>query len=124
MKTISISKRVPVFNTYRAVRVRSLFNVTATAGATFTAECALPLDEANWQIGLIVGPSGSGKSSLGKAGWGPAGLSRGLCLEPAPADHRGHRTGAAVQRRGRGAVGRGPRVGAGVAAAVRRALDG
>ena len=78
MKTLSISKKVPVFAGYRSARVRSLFNVTAAAGSEFKAQCALPLDEAGWQIGLIVGPSGSGKSSLGAAAWSGRALHRGF----------------------------------------------
>jgi ABC-type glutathione transport system ATPase component len=78
MTTITITKRVPVFQGYRAARVRSLFNVTAAAGATFNATCELPLDEDTWQVGLVVGPSGSGKSSIGAAAWGGRGIHRGF----------------------------------------------
>jgi ABC-type lipoprotein export system ATPase subunit len=69
MKTLSVCLRSPISRSYRAARVRSLFNVTAEAGATFRATCELPLDEADWRVGLIVGPSGSGKSSIGRAAW-------------------------------------------------------
>ncbi|MCX7010569.1 MAG: ABC transporter ATP-binding protein [Kiritimatiellaeota bacterium] len=78
MNTITISKSVPVFPGYRSARVRSLFNVTAGQGSTFTARCELPLDEDNWQIGLVVGPSGSGKSSIGNECWGGRALHRGF----------------------------------------------
>lgn len=56
------------FNSYRAARVKSLFNVES--GANFTITANLPIDDKEWRIGLIVGPSGSGKSSLGKQIWG------------------------------------------------------
>lgn len=52
------------FNSYRAARVKSLFN--AESGANFDLVADLPIDDADWQIGLIAGPSGSGKTSLGK----------------------------------------------------------
>lgn len=52
------------FNSYRAARVKSLFN--AESGANFHLSADLPIDDADWRIGLIVGPSGSGKTSLGK----------------------------------------------------------
>lgn len=48
---------------YRAARVKSLFNVES--GAEFRLRAELPLEGVEWKIGVIVGPSGSGKSSLG-----------------------------------------------------------
>lgn len=52
------------FNSYRAARVKSLFN--AESGANFDLVADLPIDDADWKIGLVVGPSGSGKTSLGR----------------------------------------------------------
>lgn len=52
------------FNTYRAARVKSLFN--ADRGDTFTLNADISVEDIDWQIGLIVGPSGSGKTSIGK----------------------------------------------------------
>lgn len=60
------------FNSYRAARVKSLFNVET--GANFSLEAELDIEGAPWQIGVIVGPSGSGKSSLGRALWGAQAL--------------------------------------------------
>lgn len=58
------------FDSYRAARVKSLFNVET--GANFELSAELPIEAlGDWKIGLIVGPSGSGKSSLGNALWGP-----------------------------------------------------
>jgi GNAT superfamily N-acetyltransferase len=58
-----ITKRCENFTSYRAERVKSLFN--AERGDTFTIEADLPLDDFDWQIGLIVGASGTGKTTLG-----------------------------------------------------------
>lgn len=69
MTRILVEQSCPVSNSYRAARVRSMFNATAEAGSTFRAEAELPLDEPGWQVGLIVGPSGSGKSSIGRRCW-------------------------------------------------------
>ncbi|GAA5482072.1 ABC transporter ATP-binding protein [Haloferula sargassicola] len=52
------------FCSYRAQRVKSLFN--CEDGHRFTANFELPIDGSDWSIGLVVGPSGSGKSSLGR----------------------------------------------------------
>ncbi len=52
------------YNTYRAARVKSLFN--AERGDTFTLTADVPVEGNDWQIGLIVGPSGTGKTSIGR----------------------------------------------------------
>lgn len=56
------------FNSYRAARVKSLFN--AESGANFDLIAELPIDDADWKIGLVVGPSGSGKTSMGREMFG------------------------------------------------------
>jgi ABC-type glutathione transport system ATPase component len=53
------------FDSYRAARVKSLFNVES--GADFALDAELPIDDGEWRIGVVVGPSGSGKSSIGAA---------------------------------------------------------
>jgi ABC-type glutathione transport system ATPase component len=52
------------FTSYRAARVKSLFN--AESGANFDLVADIPIDDNDWRIGLIVGPSGSGKTSMGR----------------------------------------------------------
>ena len=84
MKTISVKLICPASRTYRAARVRSMFNVTAKAGRTFTARCDLPVDETAWQIGLVIGPSGSGKSSIGNAVWEGKAYHRAFRWSPGP----------------------------------------
>ena len=56
------------FDSYRAARVKSLFN--AESGANFDMVADLPVDDAGWSLGVIVGPSGSGKTSMGRQFWG------------------------------------------------------
>ena len=63
---IAVHYRPPEPNTYRAARVRSLFNVDSAAVAI---EAELPLEERDWTLGVVVGPSGSGKSTIGGAIW-------------------------------------------------------
>jgi ABC-type ATPase with predicted acetyltransferase domain len=68
---IRVDHKVPVFNTYRSERVRSMFNATNDQATRFKLEMDLnlDLDEGDWSIGVIVGPSGTGKSSIGKTLW-------------------------------------------------------
>jgi len=61
---VEVRHRCAEAETYRAARVKSLFNVES--GAEFSLRAELPLEGREWQIGVIVGPSGSGKSSLGR----------------------------------------------------------
>jgi GNAT superfamily N-acetyltransferase len=61
---ITIRNRCSDFDTYRAARVKSLFN--AESGCNFDLDAELPIDDDGWKIGLIVGPSGSGKTSMGR----------------------------------------------------------
>ena len=61
---IEVRNRCSDFNSYRAARVKSLFN--AESGCNFTHDADLPIEDDGWKIGLIVGPSGSGKTSIGR----------------------------------------------------------
>ena len=66
---VEVHNRCSDFNSYRAARVKSLFN--AETGANFDFVADLAIDDADWRIGLVVGPSGSGKTSLGRLLFGP-----------------------------------------------------
>lgn len=61
---IEIHHRCSDFNSYRAARCKSLFNVES--GCNFDLEAEIPIEDNEWCLGLIVGPSGSGKTSIGK----------------------------------------------------------
>jgi len=61
---IEISHSCEDFTSYRAERVKSLFN--AETGYSWSHMAEIPIEDLSWKIGLIVGPSGSGKTSLGK----------------------------------------------------------
>lgn len=64
MRRIEVHNRVSDFDSYRAARVKSLFN--AESGCNFD----LVIDDVDlsgaWNIGVVVGASGSGKTSIGK----------------------------------------------------------
>lgn len=64
---VEVHNRVSDFNSYRAARVKSLFN--AESGCNFDLEADIDLS-GDWQIGVVVGPSGSGKTSIGKVIFG------------------------------------------------------
>lgn len=64
---VSVKHTCENFNSFRAEKVKSLFN--AESGHTWEHIAELPIEDEDWQIGLIVGPSGSGKTSIGKQIW-------------------------------------------------------
>lgn len=61
---VEVHNRVSDFNSYRAARVKSLFN--ASNGCNFDLEIDNVDLSGDWNIGVVVGPSGSGKTSIGK----------------------------------------------------------
>ena len=71
---IEIWHRCDDFASYRAARVKSLFN--CETGANFSLDAELPIERDDWRIGAVVGPSGSGKSSIGTAIWGETAVYR------------------------------------------------
>lgn len=64
---LHVHRRCSDYGSYRAARVKSLFNVES--GADFKLDAELPIDDAGWKIGVIVGRSGTGKSSAAEAIW-------------------------------------------------------
>jgi GNAT superfamily N-acetyltransferase len=67
---IRIDKSVPPSGSFRSERVRSMFNATDEQATRFHLDLDLPLDlDGDWSIGVVVGPSGSGKSSIGRTLW-------------------------------------------------------
>jgi len=59
---VAVHHRCADATSYRAARVKSLFNVED--GSSFELEANLPIDGPEWKIGAVVGPSGSGKAKL------------------------------------------------------------
>lgn len=59
---INIQHTCQNFDSYRSARIKSLFNVEA--GNSVHIEADLPIEEMQWSIGVIVGASGTGKTSL------------------------------------------------------------
>ena len=72
---IKVRNRCSDFDSYRAARVTSLFNVDS--GANFSIDATLPIEDKDWKIGVVVGPSGSGKTSIGRQIWPDVGIYNG-----------------------------------------------
>lgn len=63
----SIVKTIPVVNTARVMQLSGIFDVPPTKESRLTWEVSLPLHERPWNIGAIVGASGTGKSTVARA---------------------------------------------------------
>ena len=62
--TINVHLECEDFDSYRAARIKSLFN--AERGNRFDFSVDTDIDTGFWTIGVVVGPSGSGKTSIGR----------------------------------------------------------
>lgn len=65
---IEVRNKTPEVSTYRSARVKSLFN--AESGAEFIKDFDIPIEDVEWKIGIVVGASGSGKTSIGRSFFG------------------------------------------------------
>lgn len=61
---VDVTRTTEISRSMRARQLESMFDVPGQPHQTLRWQGELPLDERPWQIGLIVGPSGSGKSSI------------------------------------------------------------
>lgn len=70
---IEVNRRTTVDQSYRVARALGLFNVEDAEVEEFRLKADIPVEAANWTIGAVYGPSGSGKSSIAAAlhdhGW-------------------------------------------------------
>lgn len=73
---IEIRNRCDHYTSYRAARTQSLFN--AETGQAFDLDADLPIDDDEWQVGVVVGPSGTGKTSIGRVVLGEDALHTGF----------------------------------------------
>ena len=66
MPSVDVVVSCPVHDSFRVQQVAGMFDVPLAEKATERFQVELPTDDADWQIGLIVGPSGSGKSTVAR----------------------------------------------------------
>lgn len=66
---VDITHECDVEITPRVLQMAGMFDVPLESKTKIRIETTLPIEERPWNIGLIVGPSGSGKSSIAKHLW-------------------------------------------------------
>ncbi len=72
MTSFQIARTVPIVRTPRVMQLEGMFDLPRASASTVAWSGRIPLDEHPWSIGLIAGPSGSGKSSVARELFGPA----------------------------------------------------
>lgn len=70
MPRVTVDLQCPVYDSFRVRQVAGMFDVALEAKLRERFETDVPELSEPWQIGLIVGPSGSGKSSLARQVFG------------------------------------------------------
>lgn len=65
---ITLTTKIPT--SARTAQIAGMFDYQPDGEQTLAWDHTLPLDDRPWQVGLIVGPSGSGKSVLARKLWG------------------------------------------------------
>jgi ABC-type lipoprotein export system ATPase subunit/GNAT superfamily N-acetyltransferase len=78
-----VEVRSPVSKTFRAASVLGKFDYDPGDESVFSFDAELPTDEKDWQVGLIVGPSGSGKSLLMNAAFEACNITSGFTWQGA-----------------------------------------
>jgi len=70
--SVIVTNEVTLARTPRVQQVEAMFDVSPLQTSSRTWHVDLPLDARSWDVGLIVGPSGAGKTSVSRALWGDA----------------------------------------------------
>ena len=70
MPAIKFAIETDLSKSARVQQLAAMFDVPLQKKARLEFAGDLPIDDRNWNVGLIVGPSGSGKSSVMRHVWG------------------------------------------------------
>jgi len=60
----TITRSSPVVRTARTMQLEGIFDMPPSERSEQTWQVSLPVEERPWNVGLVVGPSGTGKSTL------------------------------------------------------------
>lgn len=71
MPVVDLIAEVPLYDSVRVRQLSGMFDVPLGQKLRREWHAEVPLDEAPWSVGLIVGPSGSGKSLVARELFGP-----------------------------------------------------
>lgn len=72
MPSVDLSLSTPIVRSAKVMQVEGLFDVPESRHCNVEFHFDVPLDARPWQIGLITGPSGAGKTQVARALFGDA----------------------------------------------------
>jgi GNAT superfamily N-acetyltransferase len=72
MPMVTHAAECPIRSSFRVEQVASMFDVPLEQASRLSLAVEVPSPSDDWTIGAIVGPSGSGKSSIARAAFGDA----------------------------------------------------
>lgn len=72
MPRVDLTVHVDIERTPRVTQLEGMFDVPRTERAVANYHFDVPIEEHDWQIGLITGPSGAGKSTVARHIFGDA----------------------------------------------------
>lgn len=67
MQSFVVTKSTEVVKTGRLMQMSAMFDISNLEKSEVTWEVNLPIDEFSWNVGLIVGSSGSGKTTIARS---------------------------------------------------------
>lgn len=59
MPSLSILRETPIVRTARVVQLEGLFDIPPTQKSSVTWHVNIPIEQREWNVGLIVGPFGN-----------------------------------------------------------------
>lgn len=65
-------------STFRSKKIEGLFDVPAEEKLRVEWDVDIPIEDKEWEVGLIVGPSGAGKTTIAKAAFGEKSYHEGF----------------------------------------------
>lgn len=63
---VRVSLECPVARSSRVAQIEGMFDLEEAKSSTFELALAVDIDARPWSVGLIVGPSGAGKTSVAR----------------------------------------------------------
>ena len=75
MPRVSIVRESTVKASGRVLQIQGMFDVPPTGGSRVTWDLDVPIEDRPWGVGLVVGPSGTGKSTIAHELFGDAVVS-------------------------------------------------
>jgi ABC-type Mn2+/Zn2+ transport system ATPase subunit len=82
MPSAHVVVETPVHDSFRVSAMRGMYDVSPEKKLRHEWDVELPIDDWEWNIGLVVGSSGSGKTTIARHVWGNGVFHKGFKWDP------------------------------------------